>query len=260
MFLSRLERAAERSGSWLCVGLDPRPNQIPQNYGPTARGLLRYCEQLVESTEASAAAYKANLGFFLTWGPPGLKVLERLTAYIHQHTEAPVILDAKWGDIASTAQAYAFAAQSVGVDALTCTVYMGADAVIPFVERGLYTFVLTLPSNPASHYMVDHGSPPNYLRVAGLAAEVERDFRGLVGLVVGATRLKAAAQVYRAAGQLMWLVPGVGAQGGDLREMLKVAPHQRMLINVSRAVAGAPEPGKAAQDFAERIRVVKESG
>ncbi len=259
MFLSKLERAVEHSGSWLCVGLDPRPDQVSQSYGPSARGLLRYCERLVDLTGTSAAAYKANLGFFLAWGAPGLRTLQRVTGYIHRHTEAPVIVDAKWGDIASTAQAYASAAEAVGADAVTCTAYMGTDAVVPFVERGVFTFVLALPSNPASRRVVDHGDPPNYLRVADLAVEVEREYPGLVGLVVGATRLEAAAHVYRAAGQLLWLVPGVGAQGGDLRAVVGVAPHQRMLINASRAVAGAQDPGQAAQDLAERIRSAKES-
>ncbi|MFO8034973.1 MAG: orotidine-5'-phosphate decarboxylase [Candidatus Bipolaricaulota bacterium] len=260
MFLSRLEEGVARSQSWLCVGLDPRAGEIPASFGGTARGMLRHLKRLVDSTEPRAAAYKANLAFYLSWGPPGLRVLSRIVEYIHASAGCPVILDGKWGDIASTAAAYAAAAERLGVDAVTSSVYMGQDAVTPLLEKGLFVFVLALPSNPASRGVVDHGEPPLYLEVTSLAVEMERQYPGLVGLVVGATRSAAAGRVYQAAPHLPWLVPGVGTQGGDLARILGAAPGHLVLVNVSRAVAGAADPAASAHELADRIQSAKETG
>ncbi len=258
MFAELVERSAARSGSWLCVGLDPRPEQIPASFGSTAHGMLRYVQWLVGETAPWAAAYKANLAFYLRWGPPGLRALQRIVECIHAEAEGPLILDAKWGDISSTAAAYAAAAERLGVDAVTCSVYMGEDAVTPLLAKGLFAFVLTLPSNPSSQEVVDHGHPPLYLKVTELAARLERERPGQVGLVVGATRPTAAGEVHRAAPHLPWLVPGVGPQGGQLAQVLEAAPSHVSLVNMSRAVAGAADPAVAARQLAQQIRAARE--
>ncbi len=258
MFLNSLERGVSKSGSSLCVGLDPQPEHIPTSYGSSARGMLRYARWLVDSTAPWAAAYKANLAFYLSWGAPGLSALGRIVNHIHNSAEAPVILDGKWGDIASTAAAYADAAGRLGVDALTCSVYMGQDAILPFLERGLFAFVLTLPSNEAARRVVNHGQPPLYLEVTSLAREWESEHPGQVGLVVGATQADAARMVHKAAPGLPWLAPGVGAQGGQLAHLIQAAPGHLLLINVSRAICTAADPAAVARQLVSAIESARE--
>ncbi len=254
------ERGGIRSGSGLCVGLDPRPAERPAAGGRDGGWLLEWAKRVVDATAPWTSAYKANLAFYLAWGAEGVEALGAAIDYIQATTACPVILDAKWGDISSTAEAYADAAARLKVDAVTASVYMGRDSVIPLLEKGLFVFVLALPTNSGARRVVDHGVPPLYAEVALLAAEMEKEYPQQVGLVVGATRVPEARRVHQAAPHLPWLVPGVGAQGGDVGKILSVASDHQVLVNVSRAVAGAPDPGAAAKSMAERIGAARGSG
>ena len=268
-FFSLLERRIYEVNSLLCVGLDPHPGDLP---APTAQYAREFCLKLIESTNDLAAAYKPNAAFFEALGPAGWSILMEVIAAVPEGV--PVILDAKRGDIASTATAYAQAAfQTLGADAITLNPYLGRDAVTPFLDdpaRGV--FLLCKTSNPGSIDLQD-------LQVKNLAEDSEA-WRGStlyehvahlantwnqndnLGLVVGATHPDALRRVRKVAPNLWILAPGVGAQGGDLRAALKAGlRHDGMglLVPVSRGISRAEEPRRAAQELSRLIQRELES-
>lgn len=246
----------------LCVGLDPR--------AATVEAALTECTQLIDATRDYAAAYKPNAAFFELFGHSGWSALAAVIAHIPAHI--PVILDAKRGDIAATADAYARSAfDHLRAHAITASPYMGGDSLSSFVryrEKGV--FVLCKTSNPGSrelqclsvtggHDAADSTGRMVYEVVAEKAA---RDWNGAgnVGLVVGATDPQALARVRACAPTLWFLVPGIGAQGGSLSQALRAglrADGSGMLINVSRSIAAAANPRAAAQQLCEEIQSLR---
>jgi uridine monophosphate synthetase len=262
-FFSFLERRVQDTSSLLCVGLDPHPSDLP---APKAEAALEYCLRLVEATLPYAAAYKPNAAFFESYGPEGWQALKHLIAEIHGLTAgstAPVILDAKRGDIASTAEAYAASAFKIlGADCITLSPYLGRDSIEPFLvdhEKGI--FLLCKTSNPGSADVQDlivlsgdATGQPLHLHVARLAQEW--NVKNNIGLVVGATHPQALSSIRQAAPELWFLVPGVGAQGGDLKQALLAglrADGKGLLIPVSRSLARASDPARAARDLRDEI-------
>ena len=267
-FFSRLESSVRQIDSLLCVGLDPHPDDLPE-FSPEAARV--FCLRLIEATEDLAAAYKPNAAFFERFGPEGIAALRDVIAAIPD--EIPVILDAKRGDIASTAQAYAQAVfETLGADAVTINPYLGKDAVDPFLtdpEKGV--FLLCKTSNPGAADLQDllvtedggrrtgsvsglRSSVPLYIHVARLATQWNT--RDNLGLVVGATQIDALRRLRVAAPDLWFLAPGVGAQGGDLRAALQAglrADGLGMLIPVSRGISRAENPRQAAAELREAI-------
>jgi uridine monophosphate synthetase len=280
-FFSRLEARARECDSLLCVGLDPHPQDLPE---PTAGAARSFCLRLIEATAGQAAAFKPNSAFFEAAGPEGLAALQEVIASVPDGI--PVILDAKRGDIASTARAYARSAFEVlGAQALTLNPYLGWDAVAPFLEdpaRG--AFLLCKTSNPGAADLQElevrgeirptgdmrEALPPGegaigelrplYEHVALLARAWNQ--RGNLGLVVGATHPVSLARVRALAPELWILAPGVGAQGGDLAAALQAglrADGLGLLVPVSRAIARAPDPRAAAQSLREAINWEREA-
>ena len=265
-FFSFLERRVDDCSSLLCVGLDPHVKDLPK---PTAEAALQYCQNIVQQTAPYAAAFKPNAAFFEAFGPEGWTALYKLIEVIKKESISigsmiPVILDAKRGDIASTAEAYARSAfQNLGVHAITLSPYLGKDSLDPFLtvpEKGI--FLLCKTSNPRSGDLQDlpvtptgEKSPcPLYLHVAQLAQKWNTGNN--IGLVVGATQPEALEQVRAAAPDLWFLAPGIGTQGGDLRTALQVGLRKDgkgMLVNVSRAIARAEKPGLAAAELRDEI-------
>jgi len=260
-FFSLLEKRVEDCSSLLCIGLDPHLPDLPQ---PTAAAALKFCLDLVRQTSPYAAAFKPNAAFFEALGPDGWRVLQELIAEIvsgssQRGSRIPVILDAKRGDIASTAEAYARSAFGMlGANAITLSPYLGRDSIEPFLadpERGI--FLLCKTSNPGSGDLQDlilQDGESLHERVAALAQSWNT--RDNVGLVVAATAPEALERVRAAAPQLWFLVPGVGTQGGDLETALRAGlrPDGRgLLINVSRSVARASDPARAAADLRDAI-------
>jgi uridine monophosphate synthetase len=265
-FFSRLEERVRTCGSALCVGLDPGPEDLPE---PTAGAALAFCLDLIAATADVAAAFKPNAAFFEALGPEGWAALRQVIAAAPDGI--PVILDAKRGDIASTAEAYARSAFDwLGADAVTLSPYLGLDSLEPFLSRpGKGVFLLCKTSNPGSGDLQDlfvfgaaapfagepaEGARRLYERVAGLASAWNT--RDNLGLVVGATYPEALARVRRAAPGLWILAPGVGAQGGDLEAALQAGLRLDglgLLVPASRAVARARDPRRAAQELADRI-------
>jgi uridine monophosphate synthetase len=248
-FFARLAARAQAVDSLLCIGLDPHAADLPE---PTPQAARQFCLRLIEATYPVAAAYKPNSAFFEAFGVEGLAVLKEVIAAVPP--DVPVILDAKRGDIRSTAEAYARAAfHAFGAEAVTVNPYLGYDAIAPFLadpERGV--FLLCKTSNPGAADLQDlpiaGGSPELlYEHVARLAGGWNQADN--LGLVVGATHPQALARVRALARELWILAPGVGAQGGDLQAALQAGLRPDglgLLVPVSRAISGAADPGQAA--------------
>ncbi len=261
-FFSFLEKRVDDCSSLLCIGLDPHVDDLPE---PTAQAALEFCLKLVKATAPYAAAFKPNAAFFEVFGPEGWTALKQVIEAIQAESDRrgskiPVILDAKRGDIASTAAAYAQAAFSgLGADAITLSPYLGQDSLAPFLEKTEKgAFVLCKTSNPGSGDLQDlvigNEDSRLYEHVARLAQQWNT--KGNLGLVVGATHLEALTKVRQAAPKLWFLVPGVGAQGGDLEAALRAGLRpdgKGLLINVSRSIARAANPGLAAAELRDQI-------
>jgi orotidine 5'-phosphate decarboxylase subfamily 2 len=252
-FNRRLALACAAADSLVCVGLDPRPGAPAE--------VLSFCRRVIDATATYAAAYKPNSAFFEALGTEGLACLAEVIA--HVPPEKVVILDAKRGDIGNTADAYAYAVFRVlGAHALTVNPYLGGDAVAPFLAdpaRG--AFVLCHTSNPGAtdFQALDVGGEPLYLAVARAVAGW--NVHGNAGLVVGATYPQALAAVRSAAPDLPFLVPGIGAQGGDLRAAVAAgldAAGGGLIINSSRGILYADDPGAAARELRDAIRAARD--
>jgi uridine monophosphate synthetase len=264
-FFSFLERRVQDTSSLLCLGLDPHPSDLEV---PGADAALEFCLRLVRATTPYVAAYKPNAAFFESYGPQGWEALKHVIDMIHElsyasGSTAPVILDAKRSDIASTAEAYATSAfETLGADCITLSPYLGKDSIEPFLtnhEKGV--FLLCKTSNPGSGDLQDltvlSGDAtglPLYLHVARLAQALNAKHN--VGLVVGATHPQVMASVRAAAPVLWFLAPGVGAQGGDLAQALVSGLRtdgMGLLIPVSRGISRAANPAKAARDLRDEM-------
>jgi uridine monophosphate synthetase len=256
-FFERLEARARAADSLLCVGLDPHPDDLPE---ATAGAARTFCLRLIEATHPFAAAFKPNSAFFEVYGGEGMHALAEVIAAVPEGI--PVILDAKRGDIGSTAEAYARAAFEVlGADAVTVNPYLGGDAVAPFLAdpaRG--AFLLCRTSNPGAAEVqdLDAGGVPFYMEVARLAEGWNA--RGNAGLVVGATYPDELAELREAYPELWFLAPGVGAQGGDLEAALRAglrADGLGLLAPISRAISRAADPARAADDLRRAMNAVR---
>ena len=211
-FFEALRERATRLNSWVCVGLDPAREYMPAHMRSGAGALSRFLLPIIESTLDVACCYKPNLAFYLAEGLEGMQTLQDVREAIPG--DVPVILDAKVGDIGSSAAAYARAAfDTWGFDAITVNPFIGDEAVLPFAkyaEKGAYLLART--SNPGStRFQGHHGL---WRRVVE-AADVWND-NGNIGLVVGATDPADLEAVRALAPDLPFLIPGIGAQGGDL--------------------------------------------
>jgi len=257
-FFARLDRRAKEIDSLLCVGLDPHPEDLPEMTGDAAKA---FCLRLIEATKEFALAYKPNAAFFEALGPEGWEALQSVIRAVPD--EIPVILDAKRGDISSTAQAYARSAfEILGADAITLSPYLGYDSLTPFMEdatKGI--FLLCKTSNPGSVDLQDLPLGGHYRlmmvyeKIAGLASEWGT--YGNLGLVVGATFPDALRRVRQMAPDQWFLAPGLGAQGGDLVTALEAGLREDglgLLINVSRGISRANDPHTAARDLVLRFR------
>ncbi|GAB4432421.1 MAG: orotidine-5'-phosphate decarboxylase [Anaerolineales bacterium] len=270
-FFSFLERRVDDCSSLLCIGLDPHVSLLDE---PSAASALDFCLHLVKQTAPYAAAFKPNTAFFEVFGSEGWTALKQVIEAIQEESDRkgsmiPVILDAKRGDIASTAAAYAKSVfEHLGADCITLNPYLGKDSIEPFInvpEKG--AFLLCKTSNPGSDDLQnlkvesrgvsDDASLSTfylYEYVAKLAQGWNTNNN--IGLVVGATQPEALANVRAAAPDLWFLSPGVGAQGGDLRLALEAGLRQDgrgMLINVSRSIAKAESPQRAAASLRDEI-------
>jgi uridine monophosphate synthetase len=271
-FFSFLEKRVDDCSSLLCVGLDPHVSELKE---PTAASALDFCLNLVKQTAPYAAAFKPNAAFFEVFGAEGWTALKQVIEAIDYESKRlgsliPVILDAKRGDIASTAEAYAKSAfETLGAHCITLSPYLGKDSIDPFLsypEKGV--FLLCKTSNSGSGDLqdilvssvgADRDPPlPLYEHVAKLAQSWNT--KNNIGLVVGATHVEATKRVRIAAPDLWFLAPGVGAQGGELETALKAGLRKDgkgMLIPISRGISRAEKPGLAAAEIRDQMLHIK---
>jgi orotidine-5'-phosphate decarboxylase len=269
-YLDRLAARSTAAGTVLCLGLDPDPAALPDGFSADLRGVEAFARLVLEAAAPLAAAVKPNLAFFEAYGSGGIAALERLRTAVP--ADIPVIIDAKRGDIGSTAARQAVALyDGLGADAITVSPYLGEEAIAPLLARAdRFAYVLCRTSNPgaaefqglrvAADGAAGYPEESLYARVARRA--VAWGPGGTVGLVVGATAPIELAEIRVIAPGLAFLVPGVGAQGGDEAAVLADGPATAapaggrpgggLLVNVSRGIAGA-RPGAVGGDLGDAI-------
>lgn len=259
-FWQRLAASASIRQSILCVGLDPDPARLPARYGAFRRGdcapLLRWNQDVIRATARWACAYKPNLGFYLRHGRAGLELLQETLRALP--ADAPALLDAKFGDVASTAQGYAeFCFAALGVDGVTLNPLLGRDSAEPFFAwKGRGFFFLAHTSNPdaAEFQPRTMEGAPLYLRIA----EAVRRWHPEAGLVAGATYPQRLRAVRAHAPDRWILAPGVGRQGGEVRAAVQAgwsyANAPGLLVNVSSRIASADDPEREAEQLVQAMR------
>ena len=252
-FYTRLRTIQRKNNSLLCVGLDPDVRRIPGHLLSQKDAVVEFCRSIIAETGDLVCAYKLNLAFFETLGEAGWSTIHRVLEVVPP--DVVTIGDGKRGDIGNTAEMYARALFSdFKFDAATVHPYMGQDSVQPFVadaDRGV--FVLALTSNPGARdlqYLNVNGKPL-YERV--IARAKKWNSNGNIGIVVGATRSAHLKRIRHMVPSMPFLVPGVGAQGGDLRAAVRYgcdADGEMAVINASRSILYA----SAGADFADAAR------
>jgi orotidine-5'-phosphate decarboxylase len=254
-FMSKLRDCRERNASLLCVGLDPEAAKFPAHLRGNPDAVFDFCRAIVDATADLVCCFKPQFAHFAALRAED--ALERLIAHIHAaHPGVPVILDAKRVDIGSTAQHYAGEAfDRYRADAVTVNPYLGRDSVQPFLDRAdKGVIVLCRTSNPGARDLqdLDTGGKPLYRHVAQLVAR-EWNANGNCALVVGATYPDELREVREIVGDMTILVPGIGAQGGDVQAVLrkgKNAQGDGLIISSSRAILYADN----GADFADAAR------
>ncbi|MEZ5465788.1 MAG: orotidine-5'-phosphate decarboxylase [Lysobacteraceae bacterium] len=254
-FIDTLKKRWRDADTLLCVGLDPDPSRFPAQLRGEPDAVFQFCRAIVDATADAVCAFKPQVAHFAALGEED--ALRRLVAHIHEaHPGVPVILDSKRGDIGSTAEHYASEAfDRYAADAVTVNPYLGRDSVQPFLDRpDRGVIVLCRTSNPGSGEFQDAliDGRPLYQHVA---ERVARDWNGNGNclLVVGATWPTELAEVRALVGDLPFLVPGIGAQGGDVEAVLKngaTADGTGLVISSSRAILYAGD----GDDFADAAR------
>ena len=251
-FLDGVAAAEKQNKSLLCVGLDPDPARMPKHLAGEPDGIFQFCTGIVDATHDLVLAFKPQIAYFAAQGAE--EQLWRLIEYIHENTEIPVILDAKRADITSTSKMYAEEAFDIyGADALTVNPYFGLDSLQPFLDykdKGI--IILCRTSNPGSaeiQNIVSQNGETVYEVVARKAAG-EWNMHGNILLVAGATHPDELRRIRSIVGAMTLLIPGVGAQGGDIPALIESARGGGVIINSSRAVIYAG----SGTDYSEAAR------
>jgi orotidine-5'-phosphate decarboxylase len=264
-FVQMLQAAQQRNGSMLCVGLDPDPARFPAGLKGDASRIYDFCARIVDATADLVIAFKPQIAYFAAHGAEAQ--LEKLMRHMRSAApQVPVILDAKRGDIGSTAEQYAKEAfERYGADAVTLSPFMGFDSVQPYLKyQGKGAFLLCRTSNPGGDDFQNqrlasvNGQPLLYEHIARLA-QGEWNLNGQLGLVVGATYPAEIERVRQLAPTLPLLIPGVGAQGGDAAATVKAGwrADAPIVVNSSRAIlyaSGGDDFVEAARHEAQRTR------
>ena len=264
-FLDMLKRAERQNNSMLCVGLDPEPTKFPDRIKGDSNKIYDFCAAIVDATADVVNSFKPQIAYFAAHRAEGQ--LERLMEHMRRVApHVPIILDAKRGDIGSTAEQYAIEAfERYGADAVTLSPFMGWDSVAPYLKyHGKGAFLLCRTSNPGGDDLQNQrlasveGQPLMYEHIAKLA-QGPWNLNGQLGLVVGATYPKEIERVRELAPTVPLLIPGVGAQGGDAVATVKAGLRVSgdtitgpIIVNSSRAILYASK----GDDFAEAARRV----
>ena len=257
-YIAKLGQAWERHNSLLCVGLDPDLAKLPLQFQTRSDGIFAFCRAIIDATADLACSFKPQIAYFAALRAEAQ--LEAICAYLRDnYPHLPIILDAKRGDIGATAEQYAREAfERYGADAVTVNPYMGYDSIAPYLEwKDKGCIVLCRTSNPGGsdlQFLTVDGRPL-YQHVADLVAN-KWNRNGQCSLVVGATFPDEIAAVRKITGDMPLLVPGIGAQGGDVAATVAAGKTAAggMMINSSRAILFARAQGE--EDFAAAARRV----
>jgi len=264
-FMQRLAAAWQRNNSLLCVGLDPDVVRLPAQFSRDADGILAFNRAIIDATHDLVCAYKPQIAYFAAAAAE--EALRETIAYIHtRYPGIPVILDSKRGDIGSTAEQYAVEAfERYDADAVTINPYMGRDSAEPFLcraDKGVVVLCRTSNAGAADFQDLDVGGQPLFEHVAEQVAR-QWNANGNCLLVIGATWPEQMARVRAIVGdELPFLVPGVGAQGGDVEALLRAGRNRQgtgLIINSSRGILYASQGAdfaQAARAEAERLRAL----
>ncbi len=254
-FIDQLRDAQQRNDSWLCVGLDPNPELIPPGVS-----LDEFCKSIIDATVDYVCAYKFNLAFFLSYGPSGFETLGELIADVPD--AIPVILDAKFGDISYTAQQHARIAFDVlKAGAVTVTPYVGVEGILPFLDyRDAMAIVLIRSTNRYGNDFQTWPSSdsPLFRYVTAEINTLAQQYPGQIGLSAAATLPRDLARIRNWTPNLPFLIPGIGAQEGDLRTAVQHGATRTgigPIISISRAITYASQDAdyaKAASAAAEK--------
>ena len=254
-FSQILKESIKKNKSQLCVGLDIDPDRISLKSNYSINSLKNITKKLIDQTIENVVAYKLNLAFFEVFGSKGYKWLEETIKYIDG--KKLLIGDGKRGDIGNTTNKYANSLfDHFGFDAITVSPYMGQDSILPFIKyKNKGIFVLCLTSNPSARdiQLKDASGLSVFRRVISMVRDID-DNKNL-GLVIGATKPEQIADIRLEAGDLPFLIPWIGAQGGNLEESLLAGNNENGLaiINVSRSIIYSKDPSFSSRDYNEKI-------
>lgn len=238
-FYQKIKANTQKNITHLCVGLDPDIQQLPDGFSKDVSGITSFLREIIDATQNDVIAYKPNLSFFEAWGIDGIKALKTICEHVPKHI--PIILDAKKGDIGNTSRMQAkYIFEYLNADATTLHPYMGTDSLAPFFEyKDKFNFVLGLTSNPGAQDFEKQtlkNDKPLYESIIRQCAHWNQRYQN-VGVVVGATQTELAT-IRQIDSNLLFLIPGVGAQGGDYAAAAAVGKNadDLAIVNVSRAI------------------------
>ncbi|WP_129408005.1 orotidine-5'-phosphate decarboxylase [Marinitoga lauensis] len=244
----------EKNSSVLLVGLD-------SDYKRINGDVFDFNKKIIDETYDLTCGYKINIAFYEKLGPKGLEILESTINYIRQNPEIPIILDAKRGDIGNTAKAYAeHYFERLKVDSLTINPFMGIDTLEPYLEYdNAHLFALALTSNKGAY---DFEIPEKlYLKITEKMNELNKKHRNKIGIVVGATNARYINEITNISENMIFLIPGIGTQGGDVEELFRnLNGYKNIVVNVSRAIIFDENPRKKAIEFNSLINKYYQEG
>jgi orotidine-5'-phosphate decarboxylase len=251
-FLEKIKSAQLKTNSKLCIGLDTALSNVPEFLLSESNPVLTFNKAIIDATKDIACAYKPNMAYYEAYGVKGFEALEGTLSHIPDHIFT--IADVKRGDLGATSDQYAITYQEkFPFDSITINPYMGKDSVEPFLKRDdRGVFFLGLTSNPSSkefQYLELASGKKLYEEVTDKVREWNK-LKQNCGLVVGATKPSELKALRERAPELPFLIPGIGAQGGSVEEVLAANGNGIALINASRAICGASK----GKDFAEAAR------
>ena len=252
-FKQRIRERARKHSTWLSIGLDPDPRLISSHSAPTTQQIRDFLFRVIDTTVEDACCYKLNSAFFEQLGLQGIELLKEVLHHIPE--DIPGILDAKRGDIGNSSKAYASAAfESLGADAITLSPYMGSDSIFPFLKHhNKGSFLLALTSNPGAN---DLQLPNNlHIQVAKMANNLKSENEN-IGLVVGATHPQHIQEIRIEFPEGLLLVPGIGAQGGDLQSVIETgrgAKNVDLIFYASGSILYSKSPSTEATRLRDAI-------
>ena len=261
-FNQRLAHICDKKKNRLCIGLDIDPDRFPPGRNTSLDGMETFAKEVIDGTIEFCPVYKPNFAFFERYGSRGYTILERIVDYISGR--AIIIADAKRGDIGNTSRQYARAIlETMGCDAITISPYMGQDAIEPFLtdtKKGVFVLAITSNNGAAEIQNNENDAMPLYERIIQIVCKLNKGDN--LGLVIGSTKSDMMENIRKLSVGLSWLVPGVGAQGGDLHKSVSISNNNGLgIINISRGILYAGNGSMieiidAAKNYTEKIREI----